>query len=50
MTPQLAQQAARADAAAARAAAKAAAAKAAAARNAHHGRPRPPRAAAPKKP
>ena len=51
MTPQLAQQAVRADANAARAAAKAAAAKAAAARNAHHAKPRPPRAAtAPKKP
>jgi enterochelin esterase-like enzyme len=56
MTPQLAQQAVRADANAARAAAKAAAAKAAAAkaaaaRNAHHAKPRPPRGApAPKKP
>jgi enterochelin esterase-like enzyme len=50
MTPQLAQQAVRADANAARAAAKAAA-KAAAARNAHHAKPRPPRArTAPKKP
>jgi len=46
MTPQLAQQAAKADAAAARAAGRAAAV-----RNAHHGKARPPRAAtAPKKP
>jgi hypothetical protein len=47
MTPQLAQQAAKADATAARAAAaRAAAARAAAARKAHLGKPRPPHAAA----
>ena len=46
MTPQLAQQAAKADVAAAKAAAaRAAAARAAAARKAHHGKPRSPRAA-----